>query len=99
MYELLIGEISKNRTSKWDNGSKNPYEVLKQTMYRGECTMGTLQEAAQCFHDELQIDWGAFAWKASKADLMRFFRRKGYPLDALDPFSDYKLYGVVYIDQ
>lgn len=99
MYELLIGEISPDRKTKWDNGSVDPYSVLDKTLFSGLCTMGALQEAGKCFHDEIQVNWGCFAWKAGKCELKRFFKRKGYSPRELDSFDDFKEYAVVYIDR
>ena len=99
MYEILIGEISDDRNQKWDNGETDPYTVINKTMFSGQCTISTLQEAGKYFYDEIQVDWGCFAWKARKCELMRFFRRKGYPLSELEHFDIYKEYAVVYIDR
>ena len=99
MYEILIGEISKSRKSKWDNGSTDPYAVLSKVLYSGRCTMGTLQEAGNHFRNEIQVDWGCFAWKARKCELMKFFKRKGYPIDEIKSLDDFKEYAIVYIDR
>ena len=99
MYEILIGELSKDRKLKWDNGLTDPYSVVEKAMYSGSCTMGTLQEAGKYFRDEIQVDWGCFAWKARKCELMKFFRRKGYPVEELEQFDPFKEYAVVYIDR
>lgn len=99
MYEILIGEISRSRKSKWDNGSTDPSSVISKILYSGSCTMGTLQDASKYFHDEIQVDWGCFAWKAHKCELLKFFRRKGYSIEELDSFDPFKEYAVVYIDR
>jgi len=99
MYELLIGEISEDRKRKWDNGKTNPYTVIDKILYSGSCTMGTLESAGKYLRSEIQVDWGCFAWKARKCELMKFFRRKGYPVEELDGFDDFKEYAVVYIDR
>ena len=99
MYEILIGELSKDRELKWDNGMTDPYAVLGKNMFSCRCTIGTLQDANRYFHDEIQIDWGCFAWKAQKCELLKFFRRKGYAVDDLEQFDPFKEYAVVYIDR
>ena len=98
MYRLIIGEISQKRKSKWNSGDKDPRSVLENNLYEKECTIGTLTAAACAFHDEIQIDWGTFAWKAFKSDIKRFFKRRGISEEELAPFDEFKEYGVVYID-
>ena len=99
MYELIIGEINPNRKVRWDNGNTDPYSVIDRTLFSGNCTIGTLQEAAKCFYDEIQVDWGCFAWKTRKDELLRFFKRKGYHLEQIEKLDEFKEYAVVYIDR
>lgn len=99
MYEIIIGEISEGRKKDWFENDSDPQAVLKETILKKECSIATLSAAAKIFHDEVQIDWGCFAWKAFKSDLRKFFKRKGLPEAELAPFDEFKEYGVVYIDR
>lgn len=98
MYKILFGIISRQRRQNWRKGDDNPYNVLDECIYEQECSMGTLPSAGKAFRDEVQIDWGSYAWKARKREINRFFRRKGYPKEVLDRFDSKEEYGVVYID-
>lgn len=92
-------QINRHRHEQWDQEIKDTNSVLETKIYESDCTMGTLPMAACTFHDEIQIDWGSFAWKAFKSEIKRLFKKKGIPEAELQPFDEYKEYGVVYIDK
>lgn len=98
MYEIIIGEISDERKIGWKKLTSKPEEVLEKTLFRSPCRMSTLQSAAESFRNEIQLDWGSFAWKARKQELIKFFKKHGYPKDLLADLDGIKTYGVVYID-
>lgn len=97
MYKIMIGEISKRYNENWDNNTSID-NMLEPIIVEKDCDIGTLPMAARLFHNEIQIDWGIFAWKAFKSDIKQFFRKKGISEKELDSFDPYKEYGVVYID-
>lgn len=99
MYKLMIGEICEKRLNDWRSNDPDAAAILKNIMFETDCSMGTLPIAGKNFHDEVQIDWGSFAWKAFRSELKKFFKRKGLPEAELAPFDEYKEYGVVYIDE
>lgn len=99
MYEIVIGELSEDKRKQWDSSDSDVSEILDRSLFKADCSIGTLPIAAKSFHDELQIDWGSFAWKAFRSEIGRFFRRKGIPEQELKKFDPYKEYGVVYIDK
>lgn len=98
MYKIMIGEIDKKHNENWGN-NKSVEKMLEPIIVEKECNIGTLSQAARIFHNEEQIDWGIFAWKAFKSDIKRFFKKKGIPGKELEPFDEYKEYGVVYVDK
>ncbi len=98
MYKILFGIISSKRRRNWNDRDEDPYKVLDECLYERECSIGTLPSAGKAFRDEVQIDWGSYAWKAKKREIRRFFRRKGYPEEVLEKFDSDEEYGVVYID-
>lgn len=98
MYRIIIGEISEKRKSEWNNGDVSVNKVLENKLFEKDCTIDTLSTAAKTFRDEVQLDWGTFAWKAFKSEIKRFFQKKGIPKKELESFDPFKEYGVVYID-
>ena len=98
MYKLKIGEISRECNRDWFISSMEVDEMLEPVLIEKDCTMAALPLAAKTFRDEVQLDWGTFAWKAFKSELRKFFRKKGIPEKELEAFDEYKEYGVVYID-
>lgn len=99
MYRIIIGELSEEKKKKWDTGGIEVSSALERMIFKADCNIGTLPIAAKSFHDEVQIDWGSFAWKAFKSEIRRFFRRKGISEKELRKFDPYKEYGVIYIDK
>lgn len=99
MYRIIIGEISRHNRENWQQITDDPDNILETKIYEGQCNMSTLQAAGRAFHDEIQINWGSFAWKAFKSEIRHFFKRKGIPEAELQPFDEFKEYGVVYIDE
>lgn len=98
MYEIMVGEISEERKVNWKNTSVKPEEVLDKIIFRCKCRMSTLSSAADSFRNEVQLDWGSFAWKARKKELLKFFKKYGYPKELLSDLDTVKTYGVVYVD-
>lgn len=98
MYRIIIGEINKEQSAEWENMNVNTDKILDPVMFEKDCNMGTLALASKTFHNEVQLDWGTFAWKAFKSDIKRFFRKKGIKEKELELFDAFKEYGVMYID-
>lgn len=97
MYKIKIGELKTLKDPDW-NECKSEDDILEPVLIEKDCTMATLPLAAKTFRDEVQLDWGTFAWKAFKSELRKFFRKKGLQEKELEAFDEYKEYGVVYID-
>jgi hypothetical protein len=93
----MIGEINKARTADWQNSTAKD-RIIDPIIVERACDMGTLSLAAKTFREEVQLDWGTFAWKAFKDEIRRFFKKKGLPEAELEPLDAYKEYGVMYID-
>ena len=69
VFRVYYGEISESRKENWDNGEKNPYDVLvSNKKISGYDWMSFLTIARKCLKDEIQIDWGSFAWKGNEAN-------------------------------
>ena len=98
MYKIKIGEISRQHNEGWLNNNETKEQILDTVLVEKECDMGTLSLAAKTFRDEVQLDWGVFAWKAFKSDIKKLFRRKGFCESDIEELDPYKEYGVVYID-
>lgn len=99
MYKLIIGEIKGEKIKNWQSENKDLYDFLEYEIIKQRCRMGTLPKAAKAFRDEVQLDWGTFVWRASKPELLSFFKKYGYSEEKIHGLDDFKEYGVVYLDQ
>ena len=99
MYEIFYGEISEKRKELWDNGDDNPFKILE---WRKELR---ILDFISFFHltkrylkDEIKIDWGSFAWKGSKEEILRLVREVHGELEDESVLQDGVEYGVVFIE-
>ena len=72
MCSAYFGELCDKRKSKWDNGDTNPYEVLDKPISLDGKGHDLLDAGNRYFHEQVQIDWGSFAWKCSAEEIIRF---------------------------
>ena len=99
-FEVYYGEISDARKLNWDNGEENPYDVLKHnyTIKPAQNWMEFLHWAEKNLSDEIQIDWGSYAWKCKGKVIKRIrYISYGYIKD-LENVVDDQEYGVVFIE-
>ena len=100
MFRVYYGEIAESRKEKWDNGEENPYDVLAwNKKISGYDWMSFLATARKVLKDEIQIDWGSFAWKASKADILKLKREWNATLEDQKILKENVEYGVVFIEE
>lgn len=100
MYSVYYGEISKERKEKWDNGEENPYNVLMWRKQISGCSgQHFIYIARRLFKDEIQIDWGSFAWKAMKEDIFKLKEEWNAEFDDEKILKEDIEYGVVFIEE
>ena len=87
------------RKNRWHEPEGNPYNIIQKEYYHGSTTIDFIVQAPKYLHDEQKIDWGSWAWKATKNEIMEL--DKAIHLKQLDilGFDDGVEYGVVYIEQ
>lgn len=99
MYYAYYGELSEAYRKDWNNDAENPFQVL--TWHKNiEAPHWTafLAEARALFRDEIQIDWGSFAWKADKAALLKMDQCHGFCVESAATLQSELEYGVVFIE-
>ncbi len=95
------GEISDEGKTVWDNNEISPFDILsknKHIEFRGGW-VDFLGWARRCLHDEVQVDWGSFAWKGCGRDLQML--KENHPdctIESFDDIEQEKEYGVVFIE-
>ncbi len=100
VYRILYGEISQSRKEKWDNGEENPYDVLQWSKeISARDWMEFLASGKKYLREEIQIDWGSFAWKATKNELLNLCKVPGITVRGVNKLDSEIEYGVVFIEE
>lgn len=101
-YSIYCGLISSSRKENWDNGDTDPYSVIEGNTYEITCMnwMKFLSVAKACLKDQIQIDWGSFAWKGYKKDIDNLIAAMGSDiLQSPKYLSSQHEYAVVFIEE
>ena len=95
--EIYYGKLSEYAKTNWEN-MNDPFKVLeeKKIIPMGGWTFLFMDK--KYFTNEIQCDWGSFAWKCSKKDLIRFQDESNCPLADIDTIEDDDECGVVFIE-
>lgn len=101
MVDVFFGELSKERQKDWNFPDDNPYAVLQNDYKIWKAGTDVLWYGKEYFHDQIQIDWGSFAWKCSIEEFKEYL--KYYHLDVPDELDLHTLdktkqYGMVFIE-
>jgi len=101
LFSVYYGEISDERKEKWDIEEDNPYKVLKDDN-KISCYdwMQFLAVARKSLTDEIQIDWGSFAWKGDKFSIGNMVDQlSGGKIEGYSKMKPSVEYGVVFIEE
>lgn len=98
MSSILYGEIKENQLRSWSE-NKNPYDILIENN-RIEKLGGWefLEIANKLFSDEVQVDWGSFAYKCTKNQLKILKDQMGCEIN-METLKTGKIYGIVFIEE
>lgn len=100
VFRVYYGEISESRKENWDNGKENPYDVLASNKkISGYDWMSFFAIARRYLKDEIQIDWGSFAWKGCKSDILKLKKDWHAKLEDETFLKEDVEYGVVFIEE
>ena len=100
MYDIYYGELSEKRKENWDNGDDdNPFEVLKwRKEIRGIDVISFFHNAKKHLRDEVKVDWGSFAWKGTREEILAFAQAWRGELEDESVLQAGIEYGVVFIE-
>ncbi len=108
MWACYFGEISPSYRENWtphvvseDEKEPDVYDVLstrREIMYRLNWTA-----AHECFSDKIQVDWGGWAYKVTKAQAIAYNEQNGMndysiPQDVIDSMEEGKTYGIIDVE-
>lgn len=96
-YEIKVGVIKPDKLKTW-NENKEPFDVLDDWKDINQINwIEFLSAAKKLFTEEVQIDWGSFAFKATKEQLRKLTKEYNAKIDGLENLPDENL-GVVFIE-
>jgi hypothetical protein len=96
---VFYGEIKDDRLISW-NENHDPYDILKEN-HRVEKLSGWsfLDIAEKLFSDEVQVDWGSFAYQCTKEQLCELGRRTNCEIVRIDELQPGVVYGIVFVEE
>ena len=100
-YRFYFGEISDTGRKAWDDMEMSPFDVLKKNRHIDlhASWLDAMSWARRNLHDEIQVDWGSFAWKCTGKDLLDLKKNKpSCDIESYDDIDPDKEYGVVFIE-
>lgn len=98
MSTIYYGEIREEKMKSWKTND-NPYEILagNNEIHR----LGGwdfLSHSKEIFDEEVQVDWGSFAYKCTKAQLERLVELTHCQIENMDNLKDEVIYGIIFIE-
>lgn len=79
LCSAYFGAICESRRQNWEMGEDNPYKVLEDAIRLERKGHDLLSNGSRYFHDQIQVDWGSFAWKCTPEEVLRFL--EDYKID------------------
>lgn len=113
MCSAYFGKIKGVYLENWKDRNDNPYEIFETSMDLFGKGHELLYSGDDYFFDKIKLDWGSFAWKCSKEQIMSFLQEKKTTLpwlieseeEILEKVSNYiqehgdVQYGVVFVEE
>lgn len=108
MWACYLGEISEPYQHHWkpqtvspDQNEPDIFDVLTNDKYE-ICYRLDERAAAECFSDCIQVDWGGWAYKATKAQMEAYNRSVSHkyliPQPVIDRTEDDHVYGIIDVE-
>ena len=93
MSSIFYGEIKEDKLKTWSE-NRNPYDILVENN-RVERLGGWdfLFIAKDLFTDEVQVDWGSFAYKCTRKQLQKLVSEMKCEIPKIQELDPDKVYG------
>ena len=107
MWSCYFGEISESYKERWEphtvDAEKGHPDVFDVLVGGGRAFGYRLGSAAyECFSDRIQVDWGGWACKATKAQVIKYNRKTRQsdriPEEIVNSMEDGKVYGILEVE-
>ena len=97
VFYVYVGVIKPERLITWKENNK-PFDILENEIkITGTDWPSFLSYASDLFTDKEQVDWGSFAYKATKPQLRKLIEMTNCEINGLERLPDENL-GVVFIE-
>ena len=99
MSSIFYGEIKEDKLKTWSE-NRNPYDILVENN-RVERLGGWdfLFIAKELFTDQVQVDWGSFAYKCTKEQLRKLMQKTHCEIEKFEQLDSDQIYGIVFIEE
>ena len=99
MSSIFYGEIKEERLNSWSE-NENPYDILKENNRINSLSgWDFLEVAKKLFTDEVQVDWGSFAYKFTKEQLRKLMQKTHCEIEKFEQLDTDQIYGIVFIEE
>lgn len=99
MSTLYYGEIRPDKLATWSDND-NPYKILVENheipKVRG---WKFLFDYEKLFFDKVQVDWGSFAYKGTKEQILKLMELVKCESDEVNNPVDCDIYGIVFVEE
>ncbi|MBR0414667.1 MAG: hypothetical protein IJI67_06325 [Clostridia bacterium] len=99
MYEVWVGTVSETCKTDWFSAADVTEAFEKVLVKEIVCIGEVLSKAKDYLIEERQVDWGAWLWRGTKAQIQALFSQ--YPSTRgilLSVLEEGKLYAVAYVE-
>ncbi len=97
MTSLYYGEIKPEKLITWSKNS-DPYDILAWQKEISPKMFFQPHMASEICSDEVQVDWGSFAFKCTKDQLRRLAEVAGMKIAGIDGLKDGIVYGLIWVE-
>ena len=99
MYRIHVGRISEARKRNWYMKDDNPYAVTEgKLINEGSCTIDGIHACMKHLRDEVQIDWGSWAYKGNRQEIKALYRDLRWRCEVPDDIIPDEDYAFVFIE-
>ena len=74
MCTAYFGALNEKYRENWYNGNRDPSDVLDDRICVERKAWKVLDIGNDYFRERIQIDWGSFAWKCTKEEIIKFLQ-------------------------
>lgn len=98
MCEIYFGKINQEKRDTWKENS-NPYDILTERFsIKGLSGWDFLAKADKLFSDKHQVDWGSFAYRCTKEQLLLLQEQTNCEVENIELYEENAAYAVVFIE-